>query len=366
MNEKNTEQGGQAQNPPSFANNRRFNRISWGITFCLVVTMVAAIIWRPWTSMASDIIPTAMIPTSSSSSTGLPAYNPMPAVDSVVRLANDHTIAPQRPREDVQDYTVSKGDSVFGIAQKFGLKPETILWANYSVLNDSPDMISIGQTLKVPPANGVLYQWKDGDTLEGIASQYKAKVDDIISYPGNKLDMTNPTVKPGTWLMIPGGSREFRTWVVPTIPRGPAGVLKTVLGPGACDTNPGGAYGTGHFIWPVPSHYLSGNDYWSGHLAIDIAAYEGTPIAAADGGVVVYSGWSNGGYGNMIMIDHGNGYQTLYAHQSQVIARCGQSVSQGQTIGMSGTTGNSTGPHLHFEVRYMGGFINPWTVLPPP
>jgi murein DD-endopeptidase MepM/ murein hydrolase activator NlpD len=105
---------------------------------------------------------------------------------------------------------------------------------------------------------------------------------------------------------------------------------------------------------------LVGNDYWSGHLGIDIASGEGVGVYAADSGVVVFSGWANGGYGYMVMIDHGNGYQTLYAHLSQVVATSGSSVSQGQTIAYGGSSGNSTGPHLHFEIRFEGGFVNPW------
>ncbi len=366
MNKLNLSEGGQGQTPSSSALSRRYTLISWGITLCLVIAMIATLIWQPWGNVAANLSPNTQILTGATVSAPLPDYNPMPVTDSVILLANDHTIAPQRPREEVQDYTVAKGDSIFGISQKYNLKPETILWANYAVLTDNPDMISIGQTLKIPPANGVLYQWKQGDKLEAVAAQFKAKVDDIVSYPGNRLDMTNPTIKAGTQITIPGGSREFRQWIIPTIPRGPAGVLKTVLGPGACDTSTGGAMGSGHFIWPVSNHFLSGNDYWSGHLAIDIAAFEGMGIFAADGGVVVYAGWSNGGYGNMVMIDHGNGYQTLYAHMSSVIARCAQSVGQGNMIGLAGSTGNSTGAHLHFEVRFMGGFINPWTALPSP
>jgi murein DD-endopeptidase MepM/ murein hydrolase activator NlpD len=139
-----------------------------------------------------------------------------------------------------------------------------------------------------------------------------------------------------------------------------------VLGAGACAGPFEGAYGTGAFIWPAGNHYLSGNDFWSGHLAIDIAAGMGASVYAADSGVVVFAGPAFGGYGNMVMIDHGNGYQTLYAHMSSVGTSCGSSVYQGQYIGLSGSTGNSTGPHLHFEVRYLGGFVNPWFVLPAP
>lgn len=167
-------------------------------------------------------------------------------------------------------------------------------------------------------------------------------------------------------LMLPGGHREFKQWIVPTIPRGKAGVSSSLYGAGTCPGGYEGAYGTGGFIWPADNHTLSGNDYWSGHLAIDIAAGTGARIYAADSGVVVFAGSALGGYGNMVVIDHGNGYQTLYAHLSSVGVSCGQSVSQGQYIASAGNTGYSTGPHLHFEVRYMGGFIDPWYVLPAP
>jgi murein DD-endopeptidase MepM/ murein hydrolase activator NlpD len=155
--------------------------------------------------------------------------------------------------------------------------------------------------------------------------------------------------------------------VIPDIPRGRAGVAKSVYGAGACPGGyVGGAYGTGFFVWPTANHVLSGNDYWSGHLGIDIGAGIGDPVHAADSGVIVFAGWSTQGYGYMVMIDHGNGYQTLYAHLSSVGVTCGSDVYQGGYIGAAGSTGNSTGAHLHFEVRYLGGFINPWYVLPAP
>ena len=126
-----------------------------------------------------------------------------------------------------------------------------------------------------------------------------------------------------------------------------------------------GSVGSGGFVWPADNHFLSGNDYWSGHLGIDIAAGEGAPIYAADSGVVTMAqGGYNYGYGNVIQIDHGNGYSTIYAHLSVIgVAPC-TSVGAGQWIGSSGNTGNSQGAHLHFEVRQGGGFINPWFVLP--
>jgi hypothetical protein len=120
-----------------------------------------------------------------------------------------------------------------------------------------------------------------------------------LTWSGNQLDLTNPTIEPGQTVMLPGGHREYRQWVVPTIPRGIAGVSSNLYGAGTCTGGYEGAYGTGGFVWPADNHTLSGNDYWSGHLAIDIAAGEGAGIYAADSGVVVFAGGALGGYGNM-------------------------------------------------------------------
>lgn len=285
---------------------------------------------------------------------------------AISRHTNIHTVIPTRPRQDPQDYTVDTGDSVFAIAKSFGLEPESVLWANYALLNDNPDQLSPEMSLKIPPTDGVLYEWEEGDTLQSVADRFEANIEDIIGWSGNKFDLTNPVVEVGSYVMLPGGHREFKQWIVPTIPRGRAGVSSSLYGSGTCPGGYEGAYGTGGFIWPADNHYLSGNDYWSGHLAIDIAAGSGARLYAADSGVVVFAGSALGGYGNMIMIDHGNGYQSLYAHLSSVGVSCGQSVLQGQVIGSAGNTGFSTGPHLHFEIRYLGGFINPWFVLPAP
>lgn len=296
----------------------------------------------------------------------LPGINLSIPIDAITRRSTLHTNIPTRPRQEVISYIVSVGDSVFGIAQSFNIEPETVLWSNYDVLNDNPDMLSPGMELNIPPVDGVYYQWQEGDTFESVAAEFEADADDILGWPGNNFDLTNPQIEPGTWIFIPGGEREFQQWLVPTIARDNSGVSASLLGPGACSGSFDGAYGSGAFVWPATQHVLSGNDYWSGHLGIDIAGAIGDPVFAADAGVIVFSGWAYGGYGNMIMIDHGTGYQTLYAHLSVASARCGQSVYTGTYIGAFGSTGNSTGPHLHFEVRYLGGFINPWFVLPAP
>lgn len=296
----------------------------------------------------------------------LPKYAHAKYSHALVRKVVPRTVIPSRPSLEVKSYTVELGDSVFEIARNFKIKPETLLWANYDQLNDNPDMVSIGMSLNIPPIDGVYYQWQDGDTVQSIATRFEAKIDDILNWSGNNLDLTEPTKSTGEWVMVPGGHREFRQWIIPVIPRGAAGVSKSVYGAGACEGGYEGAFGSGGFIWPAGNHSLSGNDYWSGHLGIDIAAGEGAPIYAADSGVVVFSGWATGGYGNMVMVDHGNGYQSVYAHLSNASASCGRSVGQGQIIGYSGSTGNSTGAHLHFEVRYLGGFVSPWYVLPAP
>ena len=306
------------------------------------------------------------LPGASGAAVELPVLIQPDGLSAIARRPMIHTVFPTRPRQDILTYQVDKGDSVFGIASRYNIKPETVLWANYDLLKDNPDQISLGMELLIPPADGVLYKWQAGDTLEAVAAQFEALPEAILNWSGNSLDLSNPQVESGALILVPGGHREFRQWLIPTIPRGRAGVSPSVYGAGACEGGYEGANGSGAFVWPAGNHVLSGNDYWSGHLGIDIAVGEGAPIYAADSGVVVFAGWATGGYGNMVMIDHGNGYQTVYAHLSSVSTGCGRSVSSGQIIGYSGSTGNSTGAHLHFEVRYQGGFVSPWFVLPAP
>jgi Membrane proteins related to metalloendopeptidases len=292
----------------------------------------------------------------------------------IPRLAQVHTTIPSRPREEVIKYTVVEGDTVFGIAEKFGLKPETILWGNYYILLDDPHALQPGQELNILPVDGTYHQWQQGEGLNGIATYYGVKPEDIINYPANNLDpaavgdFTNPNIAPGTWLVIPGGHREFISWSAPLGVTRENPASARVLGPGACDPISGGAVGFGAFIWPANKHYLSGFDYTpnANHWGIDIAGNEGEAVYATDAGVIVYAGWNNYGYGNMIMVDHGNNFQSLYGHLSAINVGCGQSVGQGDVIGAIGTTGHSSGPHLHFEIRAISSFVNPWDVLPPP
>jgi LysM repeat protein len=292
----------------------------------------------------------------------------------IPRLAQVHTTIPSRPRQDVEKYTVLQGDTIFGIAEKFGLKPETVLWANYYTLLDDPHALQPDQVLNILPVDGTYHEWQQGEGLNGIATYYGVKPEDIINYPANNLDpatigdFANPNIKPGTWLVVPGGRREFISWSAPLGVTRENPASARVLGPGACDPVSGGAVGYGAFIWPSNKNYLSGFDYTPGqnHWGIDIAGNEGEAVYATDAGVIVYAGWNNYGYGNMIMVDHGNNFQSLYAHLSAINVSCGQSVGQGEVIGAIGSTGHSSGPHLHFEIRSLSSFVNPHDVLPPP
>lgn len=249
-------------------------------------------------------------------------------------------------RTSVTVYTVQAGDTVLGIAHRFGLTGTSLLNANQS-LADQPDLLSIGQELYILPVDGVYHTVARGETIEAIATRYKVEVDAIALFPGN--DLSAPfALTQGQRLIVPGGVRPY-------VPR----PVTTFRATGAATR--AGVTGTGQFAWPMSGRITQG--FWAGHRAIDIGAPRGTPILAADAGTVVAAHFA-GGYGRMVVIDHGNGYQTLYAHMDAFYVEVGQAVTKGQVIGRCGSTGNSTGPHLHFEVRQGGSLLNPFSFLP--
>lgn len=293
------------------------------------------------------------------------------------RETNLRTIIPDRPRTEIEMYTVQKGDTVTSIAEKYGLKPQTILNANaFTRMADNPHNLFVDQEVIILPIDGVYWQWQSGESLTAWAKTFKVTVEDIVNYPANNLDLAtlgsydNPNIEPGTMLVIPNGFRipnargDVFIGVTRTTP-----ATSRVQGPGACGSITDGAIGIGSFIWPADHHWLSGYD-WSpdtGHRGVDIDGETGDPIYAVDYGVIVYAGWNDWGYGNMIMIDHGTGWQSLYAHLSSINVICGASVLQGAVIGAIGSTGNSSGSHLHFELmNSQYGKVNPWLYLPPP
>jgi murein DD-endopeptidase MepM/ murein hydrolase activator NlpD len=291
---------------------------------------------------------------------------PVEELSDVTRFAEVHTNIPTRPRYNVITYTVVKNDTLFIIANKFNLKPETMVWGNPALAED-PNNIFPGQALNVLPVDGALRVVQPGDRLDKIVQVFHGKLEDIVNYPGNDLDPSDPQIRPGQYLIIPGGWRDTLAWQLPVVTRKTVG--RAYSGdPGACAGPFSGPHGTFTFIWPAGNHYLSGTDFLpKAHPGIDISAWLGAPIYASDTGVVIFSGWSNFGYGNLVMIDHGNGWQTVYAHLSQISVGCNASVNQGQVIGLAGSTGRSTGAHLHFEMRSdTYGRVNPWLYLPAP
>ena len=254
---------------------------------------------------------------------------------------------------EVVDYEVREGDTVGSIAEKFNLQVTTILWAND--LTDK-SKIKPGQTLKIPPVDGVVHTVKKGDTIYSIAKKYsledEAGAQGIVNYPFNTFtDDETFGLAIGQTLMVPDGvmPEEKPTVGRPTVAR--------ILTPDA-----GSVSATGQFVWPTSGTISQGFRWY--HQGIDISNRAGGAILAADSGRIIVAGWpDNYGYGNRIMIDHGNGYVTLYAHLSRIRVSVGQSVNRGDVIGDMGSTGRSTGIHLHFEIRQGGVLQSPLNFL---
>jgi len=315
--------------------------------------------------------PTETVPAKPASFDVLPYEKKDGLPEGTPRLALINTTIPNRPRVDVDTYEVQSGDNLFSIAERYGLKPETVLWGNYGTLRDNPQFLKPSQILTILPTDGVYYQWANGDTLAAVADFFDVATENILEWPGNNFDPLEtdteaPSISEGTWLIIPGGRRALKDWGPPAITRANPAAAK-YYGSGYCGQVYEGAVGTGAFIWPTVATYLSGYDYSpSIHPGIDIAGAEGNAVFASDRGVVVYAGWSEYGYGYLIVLDHGNGWQTAYAHLNAVGVTCGQSVARATRIGAVGNTGNSSGAHLHFEMRSNAyGKANPWNFVAP-
>jgi murein DD-endopeptidase MepM/ murein hydrolase activator NlpD len=265
--------------------------------------------------------------------------------DAVFRQAQPHTTIPDRPRLEIITYTVQAGDTVQSIASQFALEPTTIMWANPAV-EDAPDLLRIGQEVIILPIDGVYHKVAEEDTLASIAEKYKVEPDAIVSSRYNSLDHTGSAIAVGEYLVVPGGEKPYEPKVVTAY----AGAV------------PQGARGTGRFQWPVLGTITQG--YWYGHRAIDIGAPAGSAVLATDGGFISFAGWTDVGYGYLIVVDHANGFATYYAHLSNIYVMEGQAVDRSRVIGAVGNTGNSTGPHLHFEVRRHSVQQNPRAYLP--
>lgn len=260
-----------------------------------------------------------------------------------------------------QTYTVKPNDTLSGIAAQFSLTTQTLIWAN-SITD--PRSLKPESTVIIPPASGVLHTVKDGDTLLALAEKYRVEANDITSFSFNGLKNPDALVL-GQQIMIPGGVKpadppavKVSTNPTSTSAPSPASASANRVLPAAPEPQVTGA----PLQWPTYGPIYGW--YGGGHKGLDISPPYGTPVYAAEGGVVVWVEYLNYGYGYNFLIDHGNGYQTLYAHLSEVLVAPGERISRGQHIGRVGTTGRVTGPHLHFEVWRNGVIINPLEVLP--
>jgi len=251
----------------------------------------------------------------------------------------------------LQTYTVSSGDTLTGIASRYGVTMMTVWWANKLT---SKDDLHVGQKLVIPPVNGLIVTVKEGDTLDALAAGYKIDAADVVDV--NQLD--DPTLIIGQTLILPDAVGA----PIPTpkpAPRPPS------RGGGSCNCSGPSNYSGGAFTWPVSGggNYIS-QYFRYGHYAIDIAADYGSTVRAAAGGQVIFAGWKNNGGGYQVWISHGSGLYTTYSHMSAVTVSSGANVGKGQQVGRIGQSGRATGPHLHFEVWigavWNGGYrVNP-------
>lgn len=253
----------------------------------------------------------------------------------------------QKPRDKVITYEIQKGDTLSTIAQKFGISQETIKWQN----NLTSDTLTVGDTLEILPVTGVAYKVQSGDTVYTIAKKFDTEAQKIVDFPFN--DFANPetfSLVNGQILIVPDGIKpsEQPTYIKRQI----------FVASGPTSVSSAG------FTWPMRGGISQFASWY--HMALDITNPSGTPVVAAQDGVVsqVSVGSWDGGYGTNVTINGGNGYSTHYAHMSSIIVNVGQSVTAGRTvIGYSGNSGRSTGPHLHFEVRRNGVLVNPLPFL---
>jgi murein DD-endopeptidase MepM/ murein hydrolase activator NlpD len=245
----------------------------------------------------------------------------------------------EKPRDQVINYDVVKGDTLSTIAEKFGVSVDTIKWSN----DISRDSLTIGQNIKIPPVTGVVHKVRDGETVYSIAKKYKTDAQKIVNFPFNDFsDLDTFALNVGQTLIVPDGVVQAAPAIVIPAPSVFAG-------------------GTGQFMWPT-NGVITQYPIWY-HMALDIANPSMPAVSASDDGVVVVVEYLKYGYGQHVMIDHGNGYQTLYGHMSEIYVTPGQKVSRGTVIGRMGSTGRSTGTHLHFEIRRSGVTQNPLSFL---
>jgi len=276
----------------------------------------------------------------------------IPSPSSVVTAATDDptlaTSFSEKLRDSIIEYGVQEGDTLSSIAEKFDVSIDTLRWQNNL---QSRDQIKLGQKLEILPVTGVLHKVKKGDTVYSIAKKYDSSPQAVVDFPYNAF------VNDETFELAIGQTVVVPDGVMPSVePWSGVARIRQVT------PDAGTVVASGVFVWPS-SGSISQRFVWY-HKGIDIANKSAPAVLAADAGTVVMAGWpDNYGYGNRVLIDHNNGYRTLYGHLSKIYVVPGQTVKRGDAIGQMGSTGRSTGTHLHFEVIYNGSYLNPLSIL---
>lgn len=276
----------------------------------------------------------------------------IPATSTVLSATTEggetSTLVSDKVRDKIIEYTVEEGDTVSSISDKFDVSIDTIRWQNNL---KSQDAIKVGQALEILPVSGVSHKVQKGDTVYSIAKKYDTGAQAIVDFPYNTF-VNDETFELaiGQTVVVPDGVKPAEIlWF-------PVARVRQVT------PNAGTVVASGAFVWPAGGTITQRFAWY--HKGIDIANNAAPTILAADAGRVVVAGWPDGyGYGNRVIIDHGNGFRTLYGHLSQVWVVPGQTVNRGDAVGRMGSTGRSTGIHLHFEVTQNGTYLNPLNVL---
>jgi murein DD-endopeptidase MepM/ murein hydrolase activator NlpD len=266
--------------------------------------------------------------------------------------ADDGAIESARAQDRIPiffEHRVQEGETVTSIAARYGIGTQYIGWNNVDVLQNV-NVLPVGTMLQIPSVEGIVHSVRFGETVSQIAVKYDAEIREIVDFRANGLLGDPNNLREDTLILVPGGR------IVPPV--------QQATRPPAAPSGGSPDVGAGGWIWPATG--MLTNSFGPIHpLGIDLAMASGTPLRAANSGTVVFVGGNACcNYGYHVIIDHGNGYDSLYAHMSDFNVSSGQRVDAGDVIGWSGNTGRSTGPHLHFEIRRNGVHQDPMSFLP--
>lgn len=247
-------------------------------------------------------------------------------------------------RDSIIDYTVQSGDTVSSIAEKFGVSADTIRWQN----SLTGDKIKVGSILQALQVTGIAHKVQKGDTVYSIAKKYDSEAQAVVDFPFNSFSNDETLeLAIGQTVIVPDGVMPVGTTATPR--------------PRQITPDAGTVVASGQFVWPTQGTITQRYAWY--HPGLDIANRGIPMVVAADAGKVEFAGWDSSGYGNMVLINHGNGFKTRYGHLSQIMVISGQNVGRGSAIGRMGSTGRSTGPHTHFEIYLNGTRVNPLNYL---